>query len=345
MPVSTIGGAAIDSFNFNGTGAALIPSGTTAQRPTSPVNGMIRFNTTLGLLEEFRDSGWRNLSNVFFATGGVESTYTVGSINYKVHVFTSSGNFVVSSGSKDNVEFLIVAGGGGGGVGTNGNDCGGGGAGAGGYISSVVGELSGQNSSVVSRITAFPQSYTVVVGTGGAGGTVGVQGTSGNPSSVFGITATGGGGGSNRDSGGRAGGSGGGGSCTGIAGSGTSGQGFQGGGAGGTPAGGTYGGGGAGGFDNTVRNAVGGPGGVGIASSITGSSVFRGGGGGGGGGQSTGGAGGNGGGGTGGNTGANNGGAGTANTGGGGGGGGGFPNSGTLGGNGGSGVVIIRYQV
>ena len=57
------------------------------------------------------------------ATGG--SIVTSG--DYKIHTFTSSGNFVFSAGKNKDIEYLVVAGGGGG----SGHLGGGGGAGAG----------------------------------------------------------------------------------------------------------------------------------------------------------------------------------------------------------------------
>lgn len=39
-----------------------IPSGTTAQRPSSPVVGMIRYNTDLGNLEQYTVSGWGSIA-------------------------------------------------------------------------------------------------------------------------------------------------------------------------------------------------------------------------------------------------------------------------------------------
>ena len=40
------------------TGAMYTPTGTTAQRPASPVTGMMRFNTTTGLLETYNGTSW-----------------------------------------------------------------------------------------------------------------------------------------------------------------------------------------------------------------------------------------------------------------------------------------------
>jgi hypothetical protein len=43
--------------NFVSTGAVTIPRGTTAQRPTVPVNGMIRYNTDIARFEGYVN-GW-----------------------------------------------------------------------------------------------------------------------------------------------------------------------------------------------------------------------------------------------------------------------------------------------
>jgi hypothetical protein len=43
------------------TGALSVPSGTTAQRPSSPVNGMLRYNTTIPQLEIYIGSNWTAL--------------------------------------------------------------------------------------------------------------------------------------------------------------------------------------------------------------------------------------------------------------------------------------------
>ena len=267
----------------------------------------------------------------FVATGGVITTYGI----YTVHTFLSSGNFVVNSSITKTYDYLIVAGGGGGGV-ANG---GGGGGGAGGLLTGQVSKSGGT-------------TYSVVVGAGGAGGATtsnGLKGVAGSDSSVFGLTAIGGGygGGADVRAGGN-GGSGGGGARTGSesGGSATSGQGNAGGNAvsSGNSGGG---GGGAGAVGTNATSTVAGSGGVGLSNSLrTGSSVFYAGGGGGGI-EATNQHG------TGGNGGGGDGGdydeapiAGTANTGGGGGGSGdnNTPSPAYAGGAGGSGIVVIRYE-
>ena len=72
---------------------------------------MVRFNSTLGLTEEYRGGQWKTLSNVVSVTGGTKTT----SGSYTIHTFTSSGSFSVDGGSLTGVDYLVVAGGGGGG--------------------------------------------------------------------------------------------------------------------------------------------------------------------------------------------------------------------------------------
>lgn len=278
-------------------------------------------------------------------TGGIESTYTDGGTTYKVHKFLSSDPVGLTvTDANATVDLLIVAGGGGGGGGKNG----GGGGGAGG----VRVELG---------VVLTPGTYAVVVGEGGAGGTVAQpNGSEGSSSSINGLLAVGGGGGGGWKQSGSSGGSGGGSGrdASRLEGGGeTGGQGNKGGGSeagawsdgGGGGGAGAVGGNGSGG---TQENARAGSGGIGVEHNFTGTPMYYGGGGGGASQDHTGGLGGLGGGGRGcgkapeypdpgatsylpl---------AGTPNTGGGGGGGqvgGGHNNNGEPGG---SGIVIVRY--
>ncbi len=248
---------------------------------------------------------WTNVgdgtnASVFAATGGTVTTDG----DYKVHTFTSSGTFAVStiSSGDGEVDYLIIAGGGGAGI----SNSGGGGAGGRLYLENYTGFSASTN-------------YAITVGAGGAArnSSSNGNGASGLNSSIASITATGGGGGGYTNSSGLSGGSGGGG-VTGAS-AGTSGQGNNG---GFTSNGGGGGGAASAGSGDTA--------GSGAATSITGTSVTLAGGGagrsssagtsGGGGGPNV---------------------SGTANTGGG---GGGWTGSGSQGGSGGSGIVIIRYK-
>lgn len=144
------------NVTFNSTGAIRTSSGTTAQRPASPVNGMTRYNTTTGTWEAYNNSGWIP-SNPNIVT------------NYQS--FTSSGTFTPAAGVR-NIQLLVVGGGGGGGNG------GGGGGGAGGVV-------------YIPNFAVTPSvGITVTIGAGGAANANGVNSSFGS------ITAYGGGRGS-----------------------------------------------------------------------------------------------------------------------------------------------------
>jgi hypothetical protein len=291
------------------------------------------------------------------ATGGTETT----SGDFKIHTFTSSGTFTVSSAGNsagsNSVDYLVVAGGAGGG-----HFAGGGGGAGGGYRESFPNPATG-------GLPVTAQAYPITVGAGGGPSTSLQPGNPGSNSIFSSITSAGGGGGgyggdAPGNTAGADGGSGGGGGAAG------SGQSAPIGGAGNTPPvspsqgnnGGTsipltnpstnMGGGGGGGAGAVGGNAPGsgGAGGAGATSTIPGSPLSKAGGGGGGAHGATpgsGGAGGSGGGAAGGNAGPapNVAPSASANTGGGGGGGSGLAgvNPGTAG-SGGSGVVVIRYK-
>ena len=230
------------------------------------------------------------------ASGGTETT----SGDYKIHTFTSTGTFTVSSvgnskGGGAGVSYMVVAGGG------SGTGDASGGGGAGGYRE---GKNSGDPYSASplnapAGLTVSAQAYPITVGGGGPAPYF-CQGASGSNSVFSTITSAGGGGAghppgpSPSDKNGAAGGSGGGAGPAGYP---------SGGGAGNTPpvsppqgnpgvGGSPYpacrgvsgGGGGAGGAAPAVSNTLDGSagiGGVGVTSSITGSAVGRAGGGGG----------------------------------------------------------------
>ena len=258
---------------------------------------------------------------------------------YRIHTFTSSGNFVNTIASLS-TEWLLVAGGGGGGSGDDGAG-GGSGAGAGGAIDSSA--------------TLNAGTYGVVIGGGGGGGNrnQSSQGANGSNSTFNGNTAIGGGrgvddGNSNQNA--VSGGSGGGGFRSGAGASGTSGQGTAGGNGGSAASGGAYagggGGGGKGGGGNSAGTQSGGNGGPGINWKSLGQFYAAGGGGGG----DNGGSGGSGGSSIGGNgtssgTQSNNSNHATANTGSGGGGTGASTGTFYRGSNGSGGIFIIRYQL
>jgi hypothetical protein len=212
--VAKSGDTMTGNLTIDSTGHIKIPSGTTAQRPGTPVAGMMRFNTNNDSLEVYNGTFWDLVKGGLIATGGTITDITDAGFSYRVHTFTGSSNFEVTTGSGV-VEYLIVAGGGGGGAGAGSYY--GGGGGAGGYISST-------------ELILNPSVYPVVVGAGGVYiNSSDIAGTSGGNSSALGITAIGGGGGAGSTAA-LSGGSGGGASfLSNTGGAGTSGQGFKGG--------------------------------------------------------------------------------------------------------------------
>ena len=130
------------------------------------------------------------------ATGG--TVVTTG--NFKVHVFTGDGCFVVSTtpvGAAPGVDYLVVAGGGSGGDNSSsdpGDSAGGGGAGGMRYSKSTL--CTAHPIANPTGLTLPAATYPVSVGGGGAAqDTPGSQGNAGSNSVFSTITSTGGGGG------------------------------------------------------------------------------------------------------------------------------------------------------
>jgi len=176
--VLTDGNTTVNSFSTNGQTVTLVyMDGTKGW-------SLINEDTTTGLNSTF-----------ITATGGTILT----SGDFKTHVFTGDGCFVVSqlgnaptvpTGGPSAVEYLVVAGGGGGGA------CQGGGGGAGGFRTytalPAASPLNGPAALPVSATT-----YPITVGGGGAGtpaSPIIPRGTPGSPSTFSTITSTGGGG-------------------------------------------------------------------------------------------------------------------------------------------------------
>ena len=89
---------------FSGTGFMLIPKGTTAQRPVSPVNGEIRYNTDTNQFEGYQGGAWGQLGGGATGGGGdevfVENARTV-TTNYTLSTGKSAesvGPITVNSG-------------------------------------------------------------------------------------------------------------------------------------------------------------------------------------------------------------------------------------------------------
>lgn len=293
------------------TGFFALPAGTTAQRPGTPVAGMIRHNTDLNVVETYNGTDWLNV-------GDQASSYVA--------------------------EYLVVAGGGGGG-GAGGANAGTGGGGAGGYIATsafvtindTITITVGAGGTGGAAVNAGKTSTSGEDSSFGSVATAIGGGSAPNSNDKYN--------GAERNGGSGAGGSGNTNSASGYPGSGTSGQGNDGGTSGYSspnyPGGGGGGAGAAGGTGSSNTSAGNGGDGLTWLDGVT----YAGGGGGGIYDSTSFSSGGSGGGGNGGGNSTTAGGNGTPNTGGGGGGTGGRVGgtTGQVGGNGGSGVVIVRY--
>ena len=65
----------LDVGNQNGTGALQAPAGTTAQRPSAPTVGMVRYNSSYGFQEVYKGSSWSALGGPSFVVYQSASAY------------------------------------------------------------------------------------------------------------------------------------------------------------------------------------------------------------------------------------------------------------------------------
>ena len=92
------------NVTMTSTGFALIPAGTTAERPVSPANGQIRYNTTTAQFEGYQGGAWGQLGGGATGAGGdevfVENSRVV-TTNYTIPVGKSAesvGPITINSG-------------------------------------------------------------------------------------------------------------------------------------------------------------------------------------------------------------------------------------------------------
>ena len=92
------------NVTMSSTGFALIPAGTTAERPVSPANGQIRYNTTTSQFEGYQGGAWGQLGGGATGGGGdevfVENSRVV-TTNYTIPVGKSAesvGPITINSG-------------------------------------------------------------------------------------------------------------------------------------------------------------------------------------------------------------------------------------------------------
>ena len=82
---------------FSGTGFMLIPKGTTAQRPVSPVNGEIRYNTDTSQFEGYQGGAWGQLGGGATGGGGDE-VFQENSLIVTTNYTLTTGKNAISAG-------------------------------------------------------------------------------------------------------------------------------------------------------------------------------------------------------------------------------------------------------
>jgi len=145
-----------------GTDFIQMPAGTTAQRPVSPVQGMQRYNTTLGFTEVYTGAAWVPIG------GGAPTVETYDTGTSATWTKPSTANWVL----------IELWGGGGSGGRTSNVGVTGGGGGA--YNSALV------------KFSDLVGSVTYTVGAGGAARTTNINGATGGTTSVIAASFAGG---------------------------------------------------------------------------------------------------------------------------------------------------------
>jgi len=106
--------------SFTDTGALGVPTGTTAERPSSPITGQIRFNTDENSLEQYDSTEWGSIGGTGATEAPELSTTSIsinendsGSIsinNYNdilIYDTTTSNSLVTSSVSNGNLNIFV----------------------------------------------------------------------------------------------------------------------------------------------------------------------------------------------------------------------------------------------
>lgn len=92
---------------FSGTESMLVPKGTTAQRPSSPVIGHVRYNTNTDCLEQYTSLGWAGIAAPPVITsispttfsGESGSTITINGANFQTGIVAT---FITNAGTAYN---------------------------------------------------------------------------------------------------------------------------------------------------------------------------------------------------------------------------------------------------
>ena len=99
------------TFHVSATDSIRVPSGTTAQRPGSPANGDIRYNSTIGRIEGYSNSGWASMVGSGISNIVEDTTPQLGGaldVNGNALVSTSDGNIALTPNGTGEVDISKV---------------------------------------------------------------------------------------------------------------------------------------------------------------------------------------------------------------------------------------------
>ena len=99
------------TFHVSATDSIRVPSGTTAQRPGSPANGDIRYNSTISKIEGYSNSGWASMVGSGISNIVEDTTPQLGGaldVNGNALVSTSDGNIALTPNGTGEVDISKV---------------------------------------------------------------------------------------------------------------------------------------------------------------------------------------------------------------------------------------------
>jgi len=99
----TLTSPTINGSEMTSTGAIVMPVGTTAQRPGTAVQGMLRFNSDVDYFEGYNGASWVRLGHTLATgdstdNGAITDTSDVASINYGAITDTDTDNYTYDRG-------------------------------------------------------------------------------------------------------------------------------------------------------------------------------------------------------------------------------------------------------
>lgn len=105
-----LGGGESGVATFSGTGAIQVPGGTTAQRPGTPVVGMVRYNSSSGVVEQYNAQGWQGIDNppVVTSYSGVINTDTTTTITISGSGFKNGAVVYIDGAAVENVQRALT---------------------------------------------------------------------------------------------------------------------------------------------------------------------------------------------------------------------------------------------